>query len=474
LAGVAPTGFLGKLAAERPFLATAVLALGMTSLSIVGIRRSADPAAGAVVAAFIFNAVYVIAAPMVLAAMAPQKKMARCLYFILVILVAAGLVALGEGRFASVMFFTPPPVALTLTAAGLFCFLLALSPLLSTVLKLGVAAPFAAILGTAAAAGYLALDGMLIPAAAAGLAVALAIGVTVGADVSAEFSKLFAQGAAHKTAAAAAGHAAVAPAAFSVLATGALLSVQTIHTNFGAIEWPALWGAAAAALLAAVMALIGVTGSLSVTVFGEQVAVDENRRRQWFTTSWRPMRRLLPATTALAATAIAGVVVVVAIFEAGVAAPMSLLFFLVLIWGAAALAFVSLRTSILIVAIVFVATLMAGYFYAVMGWPLPELPERLTGLTLAAISLGHLTVSWRDAGEIWRNTRDITENAMSDGMRRFLLTLGLGAASLVVAAYSFGWAEGIGTAVYLIVTSGVSLLLAPMMMIAMSAKSSRY
>lgn len=185
------------------------------------------------------------------------------------------------------------------------------------------------------------------------------------------------------------------------------------------------------------------------------------------------MRRILPAQTALAATAIAGVLAVVALFEAGLAAPVSFLVFLGGVWAAAALTFVSLRTSLLIAGLLFASAIFADYGYSLFGAEGPGPLERFTALTLTAIALAQLTVSWRDAGDVWRNARDVAQNAMAGGARRFLLALGVGAASLVVAAQSFGWPEGFDAAAYFLAAGAVSLILSPVMMIALSARTGR-
>ncbi|NOX95700.1 MAG: hypothetical protein GXP04_11590, partial [Alphaproteobacteria bacterium] len=275
-------------------------------------------------------------------------------------------------------------------------------------------------------------------------------------------------------AAAAAGHAALAPIMFGVLAVAALFLVQTVNVNFGAIEWRVVWAGLTAVMAAAVAAMLAVTGSLSRENVSELAAVDENRRCQWFAAAWRPVRELLPATTAMAMTAIAGVFAVVALFEVGFAAPVSTLSFFVLIAIASAVSFVSLRTSILIVALLGFGVMAAGYLYAVMGMPLPALPERLVALTLCAVALGNLTISWRDAGDRWQSARDIAENALSDGLRRFLFMVGVGAVSLFVSSQTFQWRAGEEAAQYLLATGFFSLLLAPPMMIAMSARTRRH
>ena len=220
--------------------------------------------------------------------------------------------------------------------------------------------------------------------------------------------------------------------------------------------------------------MFSVTGALSLENISEMAAVDENRRRVWFGQSWRPVRRLLPVTTAVAVTAIAGVLAVIALFEAGLASPVSMALFLGLIAIASAASFVSIRTSLLITALLGFSALGAGYAHAIFNTPLPSLSARLVALTLCAVSLGHLTVSWRDAGDNWRNARDIAENALSDGLRRFLFLTGVGAASLFVSAKTFGWAEGVGAAQYCLMTAFISVLLAPPFMIAMSAQFRRY
>ncbi len=471
----APTGFFGKLAAQRPLLATTVLALGLTALCVVGVRRSAAAENASLVVSLIRNAFFVVGVPLTLAAVMPRRPLNRGLFIILVFIVSGALAASAQRALPMPAFLAPPPMLMTISAAGLFAFLTALAPFMQGTVRLGVLAPLAAILGAAGGAGYLALEGLLgSPAAATAVAVALTIGGTTGLNVAADFSKNFAKGAASQQSAAAACHAVIAPTVFAIFAAGAMMVVQTLNTNFGAVEWPVLWGGVSVSVLAASAALVAVTGSLSLERASEQVAVDENRRREWFAHAWRPLRRILPATTALAATAIAGVFVVIAAFDVGLGAPVNFLLFYVIIFGAAAVTFVSLRTSLLIVAMLLASALLADYFYAVFGVTPPSLTDRFTALTLTAIALSQLTVSWRNAGEVWRNARDIAQNAMADGLHRFLAAIGIGTTSLIAVAQSFAWEGGFMAAAYFAATGVISLILAPVMMIAMSAKTGRY
>lgn len=470
----AQSGFLGKLAAERPMLATGVLALGVASLCILGLRNSADASSGELIARFLLAGGGVVCAPMALAALTPQKPLWRVLFLVLMTGVGAALLAASFGRFGAMAGYSPPPGAAA-AAVGLFAFLAALAPLIRHALRLGVIGPLAALPGVAGGVGYFAMENLLSsPFAASSAAIALAGGAAVGAGVGSDFAQFFARGLTPRAAAAAAGHAAVAPAAFTVLAAAAYVVVVSLKTNYGAVDWQALAGACAAALLASLMGLVGGAASLALSRPSEQVAVDENRRRHRFVESWRPFRRQLPATTALAATAIAGVMVVVAAFEAGVADPLSLLMFLAMVLVASGLAFVSVRTSALIAAILFLSTVFAGYVYAAFGITPPAMPERFAALTLCAIALSQLTVSWRNAGDIWRNARDIAQNAMSDGLQRFAIALGAGAAAMMASAAAFSWEAGVGAAAYFALVAGIGLFLSPVLMVALSAQWQRY
>lgn len=471
----APTGFLGKLSAERPLLVTSVLALGIAALCILGARHSASSASAATIGKFLAAAAAIVCAPLAIAALTPEKPAFRALFLAAVAVLGAGLLAMAFGTFHPLGADFAPPRAAAGAGVGLFVFLASLSPLTRSTLRLGFAGPAAAVFGVAGGVGYFALENLLLsPFSGAAATIALMGGVCVGAGVGADFAQHFARGLAPKDAAAAAGHAAVAPAAFSVLAAASYMTVVSFKANFGAVDWHVLGAAGAEALLAAAAALTAATAALSVFRPSEQVAVDENRRRQRFAESWRPFRKRLPATTAAAASAIAGVLMIVSAFEAGVPEPASLAVFLLMILVAAGLAFVSIRTSLLIVAILFLSTVFSGYVYKVFGLAPPAPPELFAGVALSAIALSQLTVSWRNASDIWRNARDVAQNAMSDGLRRFAIAYGAGGAAAVACGYAFSWEGGIAAAAYFAIHAGIGLFLAPFLMVALSAQLQRY
>jgi len=469
----APSGFLGKLSAERPMLAASVMAVGLISLCVLGVRNSGDPSSANLILRFVLAAMAVICVPFAAAALTPQRPLFRTVFTMAMLALGGVLIAAAFGAVA--LGGAVPPKTSSGAAVGLFAFLAALSPLTRSTLRLGAVGPLAAVIGTAGGIGYLMLDGLLgAPLSGAVAAIALTAGVCAGAGVGADYAHHFARGLTPRSAAAAAGHAALAPAAFSLLAMAASMLVVTYKANFGAVDWRMLLGACAVVLLACATALVFVTGALSSFRPSEQAAVDENRRRQLFAEGWRPVRRRLPAATAGAASAIFGVLVVVALFEVGLADVFSFGAFLVFILIASGLAFVSFRTSILITALLFASTIFAGYVYAVFGLAAPEMPERFAALALSAITFSQLTVSWRNAGDIWRNARDIAQNAMSDGLRRFAIAIGAGGAATVVSAYAFAWEGGVAAAAYFAIVSGIGLFLAPYLMVALSAQFQRY
>ncbi|WP_425409380.1 hypothetical protein [Hyphococcus sp.] len=469
----APTGLLGKLSAERPILVTGVLLLGALVLCLVGLREADSAESYSVLSNLVFAGLFVLCAPIMLAAFAPERPILRFAFLCVTIIAGAGLSAAALGAFEIPGVYFAPLIALS--GFGLFMFLIVLAPLTRNAVRLGVAAPFAALIGAVGGLGVFAIQDILTsPLSAASVAIALAGGVTIGAGIGADFAQYFAKGMTPRKAAAAAGHGGVAPAAFCVLVAAAYAALTSFHANFGRINIMDVASAGSVVLLASLMALVGTTSALALRGAGEQTAVDENRRRQRFVESWKPVRKLLPSTTAFAVSAIAAIMVVIAGFEVGVETPGSLLAFIVVVLCVSGLAFVSIRTSLLIAVLLLLSTLFAHYLYEIFSLPKPDAPARFAALALAAIAFSQITVSWRNAGDIWRNARDVAQNAMCDGLRRFLVSLGAGSAALVASSAAFMWSEGGVTAAYLIIICSIGLLLSPAFMIALSARTQDY
>ncbi len=466
----APVGLVGAFVAERPYLSIGVLAPGLAALAVVGARQAGE-GAGETIAVLALTAAALLIAPMAIAAAAPRGGIALGGFAAMVFVFAIALVALDAGVIRAPFDLPLPPRSLVIASLAYFAFLVALAPLARNVTRLGILASFGSVLGVAGAAGYLALEGFLGGASGAvAVALALTLGVGTGVNVAADFSNFFAAGENRRRAAAAAGHSAVASSAFALMALVGFFLVHSITIQDGTVNWALVWAGFTVSAAAVGTGLVAVVGGLVLSDINERAALDENRRRQWFVARWRPLRLALPATTAVAAIAIAGIFVVIAAFEVGVTAPVRFAAFVVFLSVAAFFAFVSIRTSALIGIILTASAILADYVMALVGVAAPAAEDRFAALTLGAVALGALTVSWRDAGETWRNARDIVENALSDGLRRYLFIVGAGAASFFAAMYALQWPGALATIIYFLTVALIALILAPPAMTAMSAR----
>ncbi|MEM8936964.1 MAG: hypothetical protein AAGC77_11210, partial [Pseudomonadota bacterium] len=319
--------------------------------------------------------------------------------------------------------------------------------------------------------GYLALQaGGQMPQAALVFAMAMGFSASVGFGVAADFARYFALGHSHLHATAAAGHAAIAPGAFAILTGVAYFAVNSFNTNYNAVDWSALWVGFASLVIGVAVAVCAVVGSIALSAQNEQNAVDENHRQRLFAKAWKPVRLAAPPATAAAVVAIAAVFGLIAVFEAGAPNMWSLSVFLFLVWIAAGVCFVSLRAAIFIVLLLSFAIFLTGYVYAIAGLPPIALSEKLLALAFCAIALGHLSVGWRDAADVWTRASDVAESALSDGAGRYLYAIAVGAASLLVAAAALSWPQGAASALYLVISAAFIAILAPPMMIALSAR----
>lgn len=474
----APAGIVGAFAANRPYLSIGVLAAGLVTMALVGSRVGA-PGAGAVLARFVSDALIALGAPLLLAALSPRGPARRAIFGLGVLVLGGALLAarsiLPAGDFVQHL----PGGAPVSIALALFAALLVIGPFCANALRHSLLAPFAAVLGAAGGLGFLALEGFLdAPGGAAQLALGLALGLGVGYGVGAGFANRFAAGDPRRIAAAAAGHANVAIAAYGLMIMTACFALISFELNFGAVEWRYVWAGMTIASATMVSALVSVSGGLALSASSEVIAVDENRRRRWFAARWRPVRLALAPTTAVAMVAIVGIFVVIAAFESGLSDGFSVVGFILIAGLAAAIAFVSVRTSLMVMAMLAIAAILTDFALEIVT-PLlgpmlsaPALPEKLPALALVSFALGQMTVSWRDAGERFRHARDVTENALNDGLRRYLFTMATGAAALALATYALGWDKGLAAVVYFLAAACIVLVIAPAAMTAMSARMS--
>ena len=462
------SGIFAGLVANRPLLTILVLAFGCVALAVVGARNGV-PADASKLILFMGAALVILAVPSIFYSVLPRLTLYRYGALIVFIGLCAGVIyGIDRNVFAEWGPSSDVTSFVYLTGfLGLYFF--ALSPVIGR--TPGVFAGLGAILGGSAAGGYLVMEGLLsTEIGAAVLTFAVAAGVMVGAGVNAEHAKAFSLGRRRRDAAATAAHEALAPTAFAILVALILFSVQSYIGNFGLVDTRLLTGVFVSTVLTTLIGLLVCAGALSAISITDQVAFDENMRGRRFTKQWRGVRTVLPAPTAFAITGIAGDFGVLSLFEAPLAPALPLAAFFIAVWVAAGLVFVSIRTSLLVVVLLLLGNLGALLLYRWTGVTAPMILEVLVALGLSALALGQLTIGWRNAGEHWRDARDIAQHAMSDGMQRYLATLGFGAATLYCSAFSGLWSGGASAGTFFIIVASLTLFLAPAFMTALSAR----
>lgn len=473
------SGLVGRLATGRPLLVGVIVALGLTTLAMAGLTQAKQGPPPALIAGFASAALLMIGAPALAAATAPRGGRAR-----LFVLFAFTAAIIGI-RFIGQRYLDPRAAYPLLDEAGLVAtlalatWLVAWRPAIGGTLRLAAAAPFIAILAAIAALGYLALDGGLTSGGldargAAALALSLGLSMAIAMNVAAGFAALFAKGAERAPAAAGAAHQAIAAAVFAVLCAGAAFFAGAVFAGTIEAALSVAWRAVAMAAIGCGAALFVVSGSLSLTIVNEKTAVQENRRRDDIRRAWRPMRRMLPATSAYAATGLVVIGAVLSVFEAERSLTPETALFIACVALASLVAFVSLRTTILIISVLTFSDLLATLLYTVTGAPVPGEGATLPALALAATAFAQLGLAWRDSAVPRLNAREITEAAVIDGAGRMFSTMGFGAAAFLVAAISGLWPDGAAAAAHFAVTTGIGLVIAPALMTAISARYGYY
>ena len=445
----------------------------MVALAVTGVRADQVVITTPLVLQLIINVIIGIVLPILLFAARPRRRVPGLVYAVFCLSALAALIffhvdvlALTGGLW--------PPQSVIVVALGFFAVLLLWSPFFSFLLGLSAVSLLASALGVGAAMGYFGFEqGLPISFIAEATTLALTAAAMIGSGAGFDFAEFFATGITKQKAAASAGHSAIAPFVFAVLVACGYFGVASQYDNFGQVVWSQVGTSAVVMILLMSIVLCAAIGVLARARFGEQVAVDENYQRRWFVENWKPIRTVLPPSTSLAVTAIFGVAAVICAFEVGVMAPLSVLVLFSFVCVAALVAFVSARTTLLILLILLLSSLFARYFYSLLGTDVPGVHEQLFVYALHAFALSQLTVSWRDANENWRKGAEVAQAAMAVGARRFLITLTCSIASILVVAMTFSWPVGAMIAPFFAVTGLISLVVAPIVMIALSTQSRR-
>lgn len=460
-----PSGFLGNLVARRPQMIAGILALGCVALSVVGHRQ--DGSAVDISYLLIVNLLAGLAAPLVLSVVRPKTISDMIGWTLFVVAIFAGGYWAHQNLPDHLRVLFPSSFALV-TGALVFLHFNIIRPLVGGHFRLIAISPIAITLGAAGGIGLLAfaqVTGNSVPLL---LIYSIASGTIIGAGSGFDFARFFARGSSREKAAAAAAHASLAPGSFATIMTAAAVAMLSYRSGFGALDWHLI---AAAAGLTAGFCLLGVVcvaGALGRSTFGERVAVDENYTLRWFARAWGPLRRVFPPTTAIAATAIAIILAIIAAFEAGLSAPVTFLVLCSFIAFGALVAFVSVRTSLLLIAVLSVSVFISRFAYSLIGVPLPTAELQIIVVGLVSLSLVQLTTSWRDANLRWRNARDAAQDAMGGGLRKAMVGYGLTAATISVVGHSLSWPLTTDVLSYYLMLVVVATVMSPIAMIALS------
>ncbi|MEQ1930529.1 MAG: hypothetical protein ABL957_08345, partial [Parvularculaceae bacterium] len=292
-------GLVGGLTADRPIVSTLVLAFGLTALAAIGADAAGGAGLRAIMIDFLLAGGAIAGVPLIAASFAPSGVWGRLGFALGVAALAAAVILVQPVQWLA----APAAFAAAIAAStALAVILIAAYPAFGALTRLGFLPLAAALLGTAGAIGFAAVQGQSAATAlgpAAGLA--LTLGAVTGFAAVADFVAEFARGADRRNAAGRAAQEGVGPAAFvAVLAASAfgLLSGATANEGLAAAGL-----AGAGVLLASSASLVVTAAALSLRRTSEMLAADENRRRQSFRQYWRPIRRALSPAAANAVVA---------------------------------------------------------------------------------------------------------------------------------------------------------------------------
>ncbi|MBY0423436.1 MAG: hypothetical protein K2Q06_14105, partial [Parvularculaceae bacterium] len=307
-------------------------------------------------------------------------------------------------------------------------------------------------------------------AALASLGLALAAAVAVG--VAADFSAFFARGVDTRRAAIASSEHALGPVA---LATALAFVSATLHGVFsaGASGMRLAWIAAVSAGLSTAIAAAFATGAVSLTGLGENLAVDENLRRQRLRRLWRPLRQVFSSSVAYAVTAIAFIVMLVAAFDLRAAPSPALLAYAPAAGIVAGLCLISLRGGLFVAVLMTIAAISTAWLFERLNLlPLDPFGASVA-FAILATGFAMLALSWRDARSPRLNARETMETALTEGVGRFAVSLAAGVGGLYAAAFSGAWPEAVDAAARVLIGGLAGVIVAPALMTSLAAVGGR-
>lgn len=463
-------GLVGGIAAGRPLLAAVILSFGVAALSAVGFQK-ATTSYNDMSLAMLASLALMMTGPAAVASLAPQNFWLRALLAAF----AAGLIlALRRFLLQTGITFSPFNEGIALAGAATITFFLTLAaPLWRSALSLSLIGLAAVILAAAGGLAVIALETAeagVIPTVGASLALAVGFGAALSIQIAAAFSRSFAEGGDNSSAAAAAARYAAAPALFALGAGVAAIGVVEFASGAAAASIAASVRVAAMAIaFGAATPLFMLAGALSLKARTEMTAVIENRRRE----ALRPMlafvRRILPPSSALAASAIFLIAAIVAAFETRTPMTAGDLGLVAAVAVIAAVVFVSLRTALGAMLLLIAAGRIANWAIDIAGLPAPTDAARVAAGALAAALYLQLLFAWRDRRDPRRKTREAVAMALADSLFAYVAASALAASAMAASEAAGLWSEGVEAALLAAALSLIGLFAAPPLMTAIGA-----
>ena len=465
--GESRSSVLGDIAAGRPLLASSVVAAGLSALAATAFRGA--PASFATASyGYLAALAVMMVAPAAIAALAPRNFWLRIFYAG----VAAGLI-LAIRRIAMQSGFDPGAFRTDIALSGAAAATLTLAlgaPLWRSSLRLALLGLCAVILGATGGLSVIAIEAArsgAAPAAGSALGLASAIGAALCVVLAGNYAGAFAQGADGREAARRAVQGAAALALFALalstltLAAGAFVAETSART--AAIIGS---GALAAALVAAMV--LGA-GALALKSPSEAIALEENRRRSDLRPLLQGLRAVGPPSSSIAATAILLIATVVAGFDAASAATIAEIAVILASFAIALIAFVSVRTALLLVLTLIIASRLTVWGAEILIAEAPPESVRVIAAALAAALFSRLAVAWRDSRNPRRKALEVTQRAISEGYFSFVAAGIVSFAALAASEAAGFWDGGADAALFAAAMCSVGGLAAPALMTAMGA-----
>jgi hypothetical protein len=458
---------LGEIAASRPMLASSVIAAGLAAIAAAAYRNA--PASFAPVSySFIAAFAVMTLAPAAIASLAPRNFWLRLFYGGVaagLILAVRRLVLQGGVDIASLRL----DIVLAVAAFAVGALSLG-APLWRGHLRLAILGLCAATLGLTGGLSVVAFEAArmgAVPAAGAALGFAAAVSAAFAVFLASGFSGAFAAGAGVADAAGRAAQAIMAPALLALALTTVSLAAGAFLIG-GSAQSAAIVAAGALAAVFAPMLVMGA-GALSLKTATEALAVEENRRRAGLHPFLKRVRSIAPPSSAIAAVAIMLIATVVAGFDSQASASLAEIVVILSAFAVALVVFVSVRTSLLLVVLLIIASRLSVWgAERLMGAAPPE-NIRIVALALAAVLYSPLVLAWRDNRGVRRKAFDVMQRAVGDSYFSYVAASVLALAALASAEAGGLWTSGAEAALFAGAMALIGAAVAPPLMTAMGA-----